>query len=990
MNSSRNTIDVYLDAIATYSNAASVNLCLYPINNTEKAFAVYKNTQAKLPEFESNSSLEELIRPFHSQHSGSSNFFVVNGKIACSKLIFLNISNLHSLYQAKNPLCIKEKRIDTLAVNNEQSEPVWLCLGLIFKQSPPNWLQENDNLHVPFMNHAPLLSKLLYLGSYLIEEAEKNKRFLSDPITSLSGRVDFQNRLGELLSSANVVALILINPMDFQQINKKFGHDAGDSVIGEIATKLVSSVRKSDLLSRFGGALFAVGAKIKLTSELQPLLEKLQKSLSKSKYLNGTLSPDFNFGISIFNRNDNVELVSDPVNDLIGKADQALFAAKQEKTTHFVVWQEDQLEKFSYHPDHIGNIFTADTATDYRNMLLLWDISNLIATNNDFYSLLENFIVRLAKTFNFHFAGLFKLETPNKLSIDCCYAIDADENISTISSPKSDYTKYIKKLVTSNKAFTPILTALDNDEMLFIVPFNDNELIFTLVGKKNVFSIASDSQLLLIALVKQLGRAHVRATLEKKLNLQLLSQQDKLKAELSELKQSINASELHYQSEVMQKLMNKVQRTAKSNTTTLIIGESGTGKERLAHTIHQLGSRFDKPFVIVDCGSIPESLIESELFGYIKGAFTGAQNANKGRILEADGGTLMLDEIGELPIQVQAKLLRFVQEKQFTPVGGTQTISVNVKIVAVTNRDLEDEVKLGNFRQDLFYRLNVVVLRPPPLRHRIDDILLLAKHFLKRYSIQHEEPLKTLAEDAIQSMLSYHWPGNVRELENKLMQASLLCEDNLITCKDLNIKSLNNDQSSQIVNIYQQEKINDERSISTIHSSPTKMSHPYSSPKPYAALSTSLNEKNILTSFKAGVNELLTFSRENNVLNRAFIGQWLEDDLVMETFKVCKGNSKQVALRLGLANSTVRRRLKKLELIQQERPREWGLVLDTLIPLIQGDIYIGKDSIKQLKLILMNEVLIQYGDNPTIASTIMGMSEPTFYKWKKQIATKSS
>jgi two-component system response regulator HydG len=216
----------------------------------------------------------------------------------------------------------------------------------------------------------------------------------------------------------------------------------------------------------------------------------------------------------------------------------------------------------------------------------------------------------------------------------------------------------------------------------------------------------------------------------------------------------------------------------------LILGESGTGKELVARSIHFSGPYRDKPFIPVDCGSLVPTLIESELFGYVKGAFTGAVQSKEGLLAIAEGGTVFLDEVGELPIDLQAKLLRAIQEKEIRPVGGTKQIPINVRILAATNRDLEQAVAQGTFRRDLYFRLNVLSLRIPPLRERRQDIPLLVAHFLERQERTSGQQ-RTLADDALKVMLGYDWPGNVRELENCLERACAFTTGPIIHVRDL-------------------------------------------------------------------------------------------------------------------------------------------------------------------------------------------------------------
>ncbi len=233
-------------------------------------------------------------------------------------------------------------------------------------------------------------------------------------------------------------------------------------------------------------------------------------------------------------------------------------------------------------------------------------------------------------------------------------------------------------------------------------------------------------------------------------------------------------------SHAMQRIYDNIRKVAGTDTTVLIRGESGTGKELVASAIHYGGPRKDRPFVKVNCAALTETLLESELFGHEKGAFTGAVQTRIGRIEEADGGTLFLDEVGEFSQSVQVKLLRVLQEREFERVGSNQTRKSNIRIVAATNRNLEEAVESGKFRQDLYYRINVFSIYLPPLSERRGDILLLADHFVEKYAQRMNKEVRRISTAAINMMLSYHWPGNVRELENCIEHAVLLSTDDVI------------------------------------------------------------------------------------------------------------------------------------------------------------------------------------------------------------------
>lgn len=240
-----------------------------------------------------------------------------------------------------------------------------------------------------------------------------------------------------------------------------------------------------------------------------------------------------------------------------------------------------------------------------------------------------------------------------------------------------------------------------------------------------------------------------------------------------------------YKSDIMTQLMKMIERVSPSQANILIMGESGTGKELIARAVHEKSQRKNKPFVAINCGALRETLLESELFGHEKGSFTGAYNRKIGLAEAANGGTLFLDEIGELPLAIQAKLLRFVQEGEIFRVGGKDSIKVDIRLVCATNRELDQEVVRGNFREDLFYRINTIVISAPPLRRRKEDIPALVNHFLNQGSHSFINRGKTIDEEAMKILVKYEWPGNIRELQNACERLQILSEGHMIMTNDL-------------------------------------------------------------------------------------------------------------------------------------------------------------------------------------------------------------
>lgn len=276
-------------------------------------------------------------------------------------------------------------------------------------------------------------------------------------------------------------------------------------------------------------------------------------------------------------------------------------------------------------------------------------------------------------------------------------------------------------------------------------------------------------------LVKPLDKDKILLTLQKSINVQLMKKE--LNLLRSQLLESVDEDVLIGEDEKMKEIFSVIKKVSPTNLTILLQGESGVGKGELAKLIHKYSERSNGPFIVVDCGTIPDTLIESELFGYEKGAFTGADKNKKGMFELANGGTIFLDEVSNLPYQAQAKLLRVLQDKQIQPLGSTRPIKVDVRVIAASNIPLEEKVKAGEFREDLFYRLNEFVLYIPPLRNRGNDIFILADYFIKLANKEFNKNVRGISFSVKELFKQYHWPGNIRELRNVIRRAVLLADD---------------------------------------------------------------------------------------------------------------------------------------------------------------------------------------------------------------------
>lgn len=873
------------------------------------------------------------------------------------------------------------------------SENYWL--KLVFTGTCPLWLINSDRQLANQQSSSQIthLYRLLESTNPLINMLLDYISLSSDPLTMLCSRTVLQNKL-TILAQSDSVGLIMLHCIDFNQINKKFGHQHGDNVIREIAKALSPITRESDILSRFSGALFGIGFSVKEKDDVTHFAKKLQRILQHNQYLDGAINLTFNIGAATIKQSEVFKTSSERASSLINRADQALTAAQQEKTPSIITWTNDDFSLYQQDFNYLGGIFTADTVTDYRNMLLLWDISSLIAEKHAFPHLLQSVVQRLAQTFEFQCAGV--ISSVEETDSNLLYSIGPDNNVIDFAKEHEVLKPTLHKMQAFVQSNNNPSERFFEDKILLVLPLKiDTADCFFISGTAESFKVTYDTKVLLSGLIRQLGKALRRSSLEEELNRKLETQNEQLQHELAVLKEGLQESNIVFQSAIMHNLMKHTKRAAITDTTVLVTGESGTGKERLIHALHTLGPRADKPFVIVDCGSIPETLIESELFGYVKGAFTGAQNSSKGKIADANGGVLVLDEIGELPIQMQTKLLRFVQEKHYTPVGGNKLLDVDVKIIAVTNRDLAAEVESGTFRRDLYYRLNVLTLHNPPLRERHEDIPLLSKHFLNKFAKQFNSEKKSLSVNAMHHMQQYTWPGNIRELENRLMQATLMCEGNVIEWDLLNINE------NHFQPITPTDKVSSANNQFTKPAAEFNTAPPiFQQTQPPTAPSTDSDKPIREVSDKGSALEHLatvladsfkSYHQHPDFFN-APIGLWIEDDLILQTYNQSAGKMRATAARLHISQSKARRRVDKILAMQtdepQYRPPNWANIEQALLPIANGNVVIN-DCLAELKLTVMKVILDVATFNMAQAAEMLGVSEPTFYKLKKALNNKA-
>ncbi|MDC7124565.1 MAG: sigma 54-interacting transcriptional regulator [Spirochaetales bacterium] len=424
---------------------------------------------------------------------------------------------------------------------------------------------------------------------------------------------------------------------------------------------------------------------------------------------------------------------------------------------------------------------------------LLFEMSNCISEEAEISVVIQNVLSLMAQHLGMNRGTItiYNRKT-GKISIEEGYGISQNERARGVYSPGEGITG--KVLETGIAAVIPDISkepkflnktgAVRNDgnglASFICVPIKSGkEVIGTLNAGRGFTNDANqkDDLRLMQITAAMLSQAVGLYQARHEENQVLIEENKRLSRELRD---KFSNPEIIGNSKIMRQVFDYVKRIADTTATVLILGESGVGKELVAKSIHYESSRKEKPFIKLNCAALPESIIESELFGHEKGAFTGAVKERKGRFELAHGGTIFLDEIGELSLNVQTKLLRVLQEREFERVGGSETIKCDVRVITATNKDLQEGVANGTFREDLYYRLNIIPVTVPPLRERKTDIPLLANHFIKKFNKQNNKSVRRISTPAIDMLFLYHWPGNIRELENCIEHAVILTEDEVI------------------------------------------------------------------------------------------------------------------------------------------------------------------------------------------------------------------
>jgi transcriptional regulator with GAF, ATPase, and Fis domain len=679
--------------------------------------------------------------------------------------------------------------------------------------------------------------------------------------------------------------------------------------------------------------------------------------------------------------------------ELLRRADQALNAAKLSGGARTVVWSQDGGDSHLDTLDRLSGIFTADTEKDYRNMLMLWDTITVISSRPETDAIAAEFVDRVGSALGTERVSLYtglQDDQPRLLAANCAKPGGEGRISDKRDLPLSVEQKNLMDMARRHKRTERLRLAGNRQggaaagrgkaQIAYAVPLlvrDDCLGCLCLQGSEENLALDNSDLMFLDALASQIAMVLDRAELASRWKREQERESQRLREEVNELRQAMPHSRLVYQSSQLDAVVKTLGKAAPTNVTVLISGESGTGKEMLARTLHDLSARRKRPFITVDCSAIAHSLMDTELFGHVKGAYTGAQGSSPGRIIQAEAGTLFLDEIGELPLEIQAKLLRFLQEKEITPVGATRPISVDVRIVAATNRKLADEVARGAFREDLYYRLQVVTVTAPALRERPDDVLLLARYFLEKFSDEYGKSLRSLEPAAEQLLMGYPWPGNVRELQHRILQAVVMSDNEIICCAELSLPDALTVQPGE-----------------TAHHSPSQQ-RSASPPLPEFAAGSGADSD---ASAASPTGDESPWATLREVLKRQLVavldnsgvpvplGRWLAEDLVLAADSTANNTARRACSALGMAETTFRRRLEKVKRDFQTgmsaRSADWALVQPVLSRLVAANEAPGGENIfERARQVLLEEVMARVQQDSALGSTLMGVTTPTYRRW---------
>ena len=955
----------FLTQLRQVTGAAGASLYIDGDADPSRTLLQHSGCAGAVPEFRSVDSAQQAIATLPAPGPDNSVLHVFPSSARSGCLLRIEIGKTAP---RESVPCGEERRLETPAAAARS----FIWVGLEFDQGAVPLTIMSLNAPPAGAPHgaAEWLAHTIHAGAQMLWESRLQEQLLRDPTSRLPGRAQFQARLRQVMDTTQGNArfgLLLVNPDEFDLVNRRLDRDSGDIALSQIANMLCDSLRRTDGVFRYGGAMFAVHLPIAGRDSLVATAEKLRHCLTGA-YLDGAMRLSFSIGAALYDPEQEEDAGLDD-QGLLRRADQALNMAKDRGGDCTALWQPGDAEHQLIGRDRLSGIFTADAEKDYRNMLLLWDTIAMVSGDNEVSRLASGFVERIQMAIRPAWTGLFSFAEGKAPDLLAC---SGRTGFAEGQEPQA-----VEQLLSRASALGRIESrrreaasgeSHSEPRMAHAIPLlaaGKSLACLYLEGPEAELTLDSSDLVFLNALAGQLALALDRAQLAARWRVEKEQESRRLRSEVRGLRQAVQGARLVYKSLEMEQLLDTARAAAGTDVTTLIVGESGTGKEMLARSVHDMSDRNGKAFVTVDCGSIATNLIEAELFGALKGAFTGADRVSEGRIAQADGGTLFLDEIGEVPLDVQAKLLRFVQEKEIHPVGATTSRKVDVRIIAATNRDLAREAAGGRFREDLYYRLNVVTLRAPPLRERPDDILPLAGHFLERFALQYEKGPRRFSTDAERRLLAYAWPGNVRELQNAVLRAVVLSKATVLDGDVL---------------------LFDEPVLDTppVRAAPTPTeSIPETAEdllsatgEPWQALGEEL-DKQVAAALGASSKTAPP------------LGRWLSEDLVLSVDARADGTARRAARRLGVAETTYRRQLEKARRQmahgQLSRSDKWEATQRLINRLADSlDDETSTNVMEAAREQLLGAVANRVDGDDAMGSALMGITVPTYRRWLSQ------
>ena len=674
-------------------------------------------------------------------------------------------------------------------------------LGLLFVACAP--------LPVLSGHQLELLEALAAACGDVLTSARLYQGATHDALTDLLRRPELEQHLAVETTIARhtdaPVALVMLDIDDLGRINRDHGRAQGDRVIARIARLIRAKVRAEDAVFRYGGEEFALVLPGTDADGALATAEKIRGAVEEYPGFGGGVRVHVSAGIAVFPHH------ADAPGKLLRKADQTLFMAKQQGGNRSLAWHR-RIPRHALRSDKLIGILTGNQVKDYRNVMMLLDtivVVNSLLEREQVLATLLDMLLQLSGAER----GVLYLDRDGAL-----VAEQAQDTGGVAQVPAQVCEPALERVARQS---LPVFVHADDEEeepelaeacrglgleMVLALPlvvktkpvgclyldsskpnpeFDETDLIFMQALVRELGNALEKARLYRENLEQKQALEELTARLAQKVQAQATELAD-LERNLSQLKLRFNYDKIVGKSEAMQKVFKLLDRITDTDVPVLIQGETGTGKELVARALHVNGPRSEGPFVSVNCSALSESLLESELFGHVRGAFTGADRDKPGLFEQAHGGTIFLDEVQDMSQAMQRELLRVLQEGEVRRVGGKEIIHVDVRVVSATNQDLRRLVKEHHFRQDLFYRLNVVSIELPPLKDRKEDVPLLVERFLEEARTLDGRPVK-LAKDALRAMLRHDWPGNIRELQNAIEKSCLLMEGDTIEAEHLRL-----------------------------------------------------------------------------------------------------------------------------------------------------------------------------------------------------------